>query len=78
MITIEKLNPRQMQIAELLWQCTTEEEVKDLVLALPTVRDQVDASSMIKLMLWDSTEYELGFNGEVLDAADNAIAHAMR
>ena len=78
MISIEFLTPRQMQIAELLWSCQTEDDVKDLVLALPTHRDQVDASSIIKVMMWDSIEEEVGFTGEVLDAADVAIDHAMR
>ena len=77
MIHIERLSPRQVAIAEILWCCHSEQELKDTILALPTNRDRVDASSLVKLMTWDTIEQERGLDSYA-DAADHAIACAMR
>lgn len=77
MIHIEKLSPRQIAIAEILWSCRDEDELKDTILALPTHRDQVDASSLVKLMMWDTIEQEQGLEAYE-QATDRAIACAMR
>lgn len=77
MIHIEKLSPRQIAIAEILWSCRDEDELKDTILALPTHRDQVDASSLVKLMMWDTIEQEQGL-GAYEQATIRAIACAMR
>jgi len=76
-IQIDKLSPRQIAIAEILWCCRDEDELKDTILALPTHRDQVDASSLVKLMMWDTTEQERGLDA-YKDAACAAIRCAMR
>jgi hypothetical protein len=77
MIKIDGLTPRQAQLMDLLWQCRDQEAVKSLIAALPTHRDQVDASSLIKIAIWETHEQELGL-GEYKDAAANAIARAMQ
>lgn len=77
MIHIEKLSPRQIAIAEILWSCRDEDELKDTILALPTHRDQVDASSLVKLMMWDTLEQERGLTAYE-QATNRAIACAMR
>jgi hypothetical protein len=77
MIHIEKLSPRQIAIAEILWTCRDEDELKDTIMAMPTHQDRVDASSLIKLMMWDTIEQEQGL-GDYADATDRAIACAMR
>ena len=77
MIHIERLSPRQIAIAEILWCCRDEDELKDTILALPTHRDQVDASSLVKLMMWDTLEQERGLDA-YKDAASAAVRCAMR
>lgn len=76
-IQIDKLSPRQIAIAEILWLCRDEEELKDTILALPTHEDRVDASSIVKLMMWDTIEQDIGLD-EYAEATDRAIACAMR
>ena len=77
MIHIERLSPRQIAIAEILWCCRDEDELKDTILALPTNQDRVDASSLVKLMMWDTLEQERGLDA-YNKAAQAAISCAMR
>jgi len=76
-IQIDKLSPRQIAIAELLWTCHDEVELKDTIMAMPTHKDRVDASSLVKLMMWDTVEQDLGLD-DYAAATATAIACAMR
>ena len=76
-IQIDKLSPRQIAIAEILWLCRDEEELKDTIMAMPTHQDRVDASSLVKLMMWDTIEQDIGLD-EYAEARARAIACAMR
>jgi len=76
-IQIDKLSPRQIAIAEILWLCRDEEELKDTIMAMPTHQDRVDASSLVKLMMWDALEQDIGLD-EYAEATARAIACAMR
>lgn len=78
MITITGLTDRQRTLMDLLWTCSSLEQVRELIAALPTRRDQQDAESLIDVLTWESIEQELGFSEEVKDAASRAIATAMR
>ena len=77
MIHISKLSPRQIAIAEILWTCKDEQELKATILALPSNKDRVDASSLVKLMMWDTWEEERGLDAYAAAAAD-CVATAMR
>jgi hypothetical protein len=78
MITITGLTDRQRTLMDLLWTCGNIEQVRELIAALPTRRDQQDAESLIHVATWESIEQELGFSKECTDAASRAIATAMR
>jgi hypothetical protein len=75
MIHIDRLSPRQVAIAEILWTCRDETELKETILALPSNKDRVDASSLVKLMMWDTIEEERGLTAYAEAAAD-CIARA--
>lgn len=77
MIHIDKLSPRQIAIADILWTCRDEDELKDTIMALPTHKDRVDASSLVKLMMWDTLEQERGL-AAYEQATDRAISCAQR
>lgn len=77
MLQIERLSPRQIAIAEILWSCRDEDELKDTIMAMPTHQDRVDASSLVKLMMWDTLEQERGLTAYE-QATNRAIACAMR
>ncbi len=77
MITITGLTHRQKTIMDLLWNCSTLEQARDLIVALPTVRDRMDAQGLIKIATWESIEQELGLE-EYADAANTAISRAMQ
>ncbi len=77
MITITGLTHRQKTIMDLLWTCSTLEQARDLIVALPTVQDRMDAQGLIKIATWESIEQELGLE-EYADAANTAISRAMQ
>lgn len=77
MIKIEHLTPRQMILAELLWTATDEANLIAMIKALPTDKDKMDATSLVKVMMWDTAEQELGLE-EFASAAHAAITCAMR
>jgi hypothetical protein len=76
MITIEGLTQRQKQLMDIMWGCTTLDQVTAFIKALPTRKDQLDAASLVKIATWDSIEEEVGFTEEVQDAAQAAIDRA--
>ena len=76
MITIEGLTPRQFQIMELLWGCSSIDQVEVLINAMPTDKDRCDAKSLVLIATHETIEQELGFSKEVIDAATRAIDHA--
>lgn len=56
MITIEGLTPRQRQIMDLLWACDTEEAAEEMILSLPTQRDQWDGLALMRIALAEVME----------------------
>lgn len=77
MIKLDYLSPRQIAIANVIWNCHDEADLKDTIMAMPTHRDRVDASSLVKLMMWDTVEHDIGLD-EYAAATATAIACAMR
>lgn len=77
-IQISGLNTRQKNIMDLLWSCTTLDQVKTLISAMPTLQDRCDAQSLIVIATQESIEQEVGFTQEVQDAANDCISRAMR
>ena len=75
MITITGLTARQKQVIDLLWNCTTLEQARALVAALPTERDRADAGSLLLMVGWDCVELEEGLD-QYAAAAAHAIARA--
>ena len=78
MITINGLTARQKILMDLLWSCENIEQIQAMISALPTAEDRYDARSLVLIATWESLEQELGFSKEDKDAADQAIACAMR
>jgi len=71
-IQITGLTARQKQIMELMWGCTTQQQVNTLIAALPDARDRWDAKSLIEIALQATLEAE----GE-LDAHKTAAQAAI-
>ncbi len=78
MITIQGLTERQRGIMDLLWGCENLEQIQELIAALPTRQDQLDARSLVWVATVESLEQELGIAKECKDAAASAIRNAMR
>ena len=68
MITIENLSPRQAQIAEILWNCQTEQECDNFINGLPDVfrRDAVVVKEMIIAAAFDDAEFDFESTAEYL------------
>jgi hypothetical protein len=75
MISIQGLTERQRTIVELLWTCNTLDQVKTLIAALPSRRDQLDAAALIEIVTQESLEEE-GELANYESAAEAAISSA--
>jgi acetylglutamate synthase len=58
MIKIEGLTARQVQIMELLWGCETQDEAEELILSLPTEKDQWEGLSLMRIALDEVMEQQ--------------------
>lgn len=77
MIVLENLTLRQKVIAQEMWQIQTMEEMKDYISSL-SYRDQLDANSLIELILQESLEAGIENDTRSYDLAQMAIVRAMR
>jgi hypothetical protein len=77
MITITGLTDRQKNLMDLLWNCSSLEQVQTLINALPTATDRVDARGLVMIATHETIEQELGLE-EYKDAALGAIRRAMQ
>jgi hypothetical protein len=48
--TLEGLTPKQMVLADMIWECQTGEQVKAFVRSLPTPALRKEASTIVELM----------------------------
>jgi hypothetical protein len=58
MIKIEGLTARQVQIMELLWGCDSQDEAEELILSLPTEKDQWEGLSLMRIALDEVMEQQ--------------------
>jgi hypothetical protein len=70
--TIAGLTARQKNIADLLWSCSTEDQMTALIRSLPTVADQRDALSLSRIMILEVAESE-GWLDRYSEAAKEII-----
>ena len=77
MITINGLTKRQHQIMDLLWSCSSIDQVELLIAAMPTEQDRNDAQGLVVIATVETLEQELGLDAYE-DIAKAAIARAMR
>ena len=75
MISITGLTDRQKSIMDMLWSMDSMDKVNAFVRALPTHKDQADASSLIEIAVAETREHEQGLE-EYKDAATMCIARA--
>jgi hypothetical protein len=60
MIQIENLTERQRQIMDLLYCCDSTDQLKNLINALPTLKDRHDAWSLSMIAMWGYLEQKGG------------------
>lgn len=65
MIQLEGLTKKQAVIAQLLWDCETEESLLTLIRCLPTREDQLLAKTLVQLMLQEAMEQGIDRYAEV-------------
>ena len=75
MVVLEGLNKRQRAIAELLWNCETEERAKEMLKALSD-RDRNDGVSIMHMMIQEVLEERV--NDEFYVQAAEAVIAAAR
>jgi hypothetical protein len=74
-IKIEGLTKKQAAIAQLLWDCDSEESLLMLIKYLPTDEDRKIATSLRHLIIWEFWEQERGLD-EFSSAAQMIIESA--
>lgn len=57
MITIEGLTKKQRAILDIMWSMDTKEQVQGFIQSL-TTKDQVDATSLMEILIHDSLEQQ--------------------
>lgn len=70
MITIDGLTQRQKQIMDLIWACDTEEEAANVILSLPTARDQWEGASLMRILIHEVLEQKGDLDVYLKDARD--------
>jgi hypothetical protein len=58
MITISGLTTRQKTLMDLLWSCSSLEQVQALIRALPSKQDIMDAQSLVTIAVMESQEQD--------------------
>jgi len=74
-IKLEGLTNKQKMIAQLIWDCESEEQLAMLIKCLPTREDQFTASTLARMMIHETWEQERGLE-EFADAAEEIIDRA--
>jgi hypothetical protein len=55
-ITLEGLTPKQKMLAQLLWDCETQDQLETLIRCLPTKEDRYMASTLSRVMIYEALE----------------------
>ena len=56
MITLEGLTPKQKMLAQLIWDCETQDQLTMLIRCLPTKEDRYMASTLSRVMIYEALE----------------------
>ena len=72
MITLEGLTPKQKMLAQLVWDCQTQDQLELLIRCLPTQEDRYMASTLSRVMIHEAWEQERGLD-EFLESAQEII-----
>jgi len=72
MIQLEGLTPKQKMLAQLLWDCETQDQLETLIRCLPTREDRYMASTLSRVMIYEALEEGIDRYSEV---AQEVIDH---
>ena len=75
MIKLEGLTQKQHALAQLIWDCETQDQLSMLIKCLPTPEDRYTASTLARMMIQETWEQERGLE-EFADAAEEIIDRA--
>ena len=56
MIQLEGLTHKQKMLAQLIWDCETQEQLETLIRCLPTMEDRHMASTLSRVMIYEALE----------------------
>jgi hypothetical protein len=56
MITLEGLTHKQKMLAQLIWDCETQDQLEMLIRCLPTKEDRHMASTLSRVMIYEALE----------------------
>jgi hypothetical protein len=59
MITLEGLTPKQKQLAQLIWDCDSQDQLTMLIRCLPTKEDRYMASTLSRVMIYEALEQNI-------------------
>jgi hypothetical protein len=59
MITLEGLTHKQKMLAQLIWDCQTQDQLELLIRSLPTEEDRLMASTLSRVMIYEALESEI-------------------
>jgi hypothetical protein len=73
MIQLEGLTHKQKMLAQLIWDCETQDQLEMLIRCLPTKEDRLMASTLSRVMIYEALEPGLdryqAVASEVIDQA---------
>jgi hypothetical protein len=56
MIQLEGLTHKQKMLAQLIWDCDSQEQLEQLIRCLPTMEDRHMASTLSRVMIYEALE----------------------
>jgi hypothetical protein len=73
MIQLEGLTHKQKMLAQLIWDCETQDQLETLIRCLPTMEDRHMASTLSRVMIYEALEPGIDRYQEVaLEVIDQA------
>jgi hypothetical protein len=59
MITLDGLTHKQKMLAQLIWDCETQDQLETLIRCLPTKEDRYMASTLSRVMIYEALEQNI-------------------
>jgi Trp operon repressor len=59
MITLDGLTHKQKMLAQLIWDCDSQEQLETLIRCLPTQEDRYMASTLSRVMIYEALEQNI-------------------